>query len=811
MRKTPGWFLVNLMILSLPAASVLADAGWPGLRGPDSNGAVHDARLFPSASAGLKVGWKRPLGSGYSSVAVADGRVVTMFADGENDVVAAFDMESGDELWRYAFAETYPGHDGSHDGPISTPVIGGGRVFGLGPWGHLFAVNAEDGKVLWTRHLVEDFESVTPHYGFATSPLLVEDILVLEMGAAEGKAVAGFSAADGKLVWTAGDDTVNYHSPILTTIAGRLQVLAAGKEKLFGIEPRSGEILWSHEHGGDGRGTGSDTIIPLPAGEGRFLVLNKRDGSTMFQIKKGKEIDYEVQELWSNNSIRGTYVTPVYSDGYIYGTSGRVLVCLDAATGEVQWRSRQPGDGFPTLVGKDLVIITKPGGLHVAKASPDGYAAVTELDLFDEHSWSQVAYADGHLFARSMGHLARIDVTSGGSSHEVGQSWLARTRFGAFLAELERTPDKAALVDTFLEKQGSFPIVEAPDVVHFVYRGEAEDVGIAGDMIGSRREEPMTRVQGTDLFYYSTRLEADAAVTYGFIVDFGETMADPRNPLPGKGLFGEVSWLSMPARDVAVFDGEPDTSRQGRMETVEQDREMGEDEGQDEGEDEGEDEAAKLTAEVYLPADYDGDSRRRYPTVYVYGGGEALEEGGMKNALDHLIGRKIDPLIAVFVKADDGATYDADSYNKMVLTELIPLIDDRYRTLADAHHRGVMGSGSGAATALYGSFQHPDIFGRVGSQPPEWWVDSETPLEESMQAAEASSLSIYLDWGTYGFRSPHEAWDLSAATREVWAQLRASSYRPAGGERPEGYGWSCWRGHTADMLVALFPLQRQAS
>ncbi len=100
MRKIPGWFLVSLMILSLPAASALADAGWPGLRGPDSNGAVHDARLFPGASAGLKVGWKRALGSGYSSVAVADGRVVTMFADGESDVVAAFDLESGDELWR---------------------------------------------------------------------------------------------------------------------------------------------------------------------------------------------------------------------------------------------------------------------------------------------------------------------------------------------------------------------------------------------------------------------------------------------------------------------------------------------------------------------------------------------------------------------------------------------------------------------------------------------------------------------------------------------------------------------------------------
>lgn len=806
MRKMPRRIFISLSFLTLSAATAFAGAGWPGLRGPDFNGAVHAARLFPGESAGLKVSWKRPLGSGYSSMAVGDGRVVTMFADGEKDVLAAFDQESGDELWRYVIGKTYPGHDGSHDGPISTPTMGEGRVFGLGPWGHLFAVNAEDGKVLWTRHLVKDFESTKPHYGFATSPLLVEDTLVVEIGAAEGKAIAGFSAENGELLWTAGDDTVSYHSPILTIVAGHLQILAVGREKLFGIEPHTGEILWSHEHGGDGRGTGADTIIPLPSGEGRFLLLNKSDGSTMFQVKKGKEIDYEVRELWSNNSIRGTYVTPVYSDGYIYGTSGRILICLDAATGEIQWRSRKPGDGFPTLVGKDLVIITKPGALHVVKASPTGYSAVTELDLFDEHSWSQVAYADGHLFARSMGHLARIDVTSVASSVRAADSWLPNTGFGAFLEEVRSAPDKTAVVDAFLAKQSSFPIVEAPDVVHFVYRGEAEDVGIAGDMIGSRREEPMLRVEGTDLFYYSTRLEANAAVTYGFLVDFGETIADPRNPLPAKGLFGEVSWLSMPAYDVATFDTLQDTARQGSMETVEEDRQVSE----TEDESEGETEAEKLTAEVYLPAGYGQDLQRHYPTVYVYGGGEALEDGVMKNVLDHLIGETIEPLIAVFIKTDRGATYDADAYNKMVLSELIPLIDQRYRTLADAHQRAVMGSGSSGATALFGAFQHPEIFGRVASQSPEWWASSETSLEESMVAAKASTLSIYMDWGTYGFRSPHEAWDMSAETRKVWAQLRTNGYRPAGGERPEGYGWSCWRGHTADMLAALFPLQRQA-
>ena len=76
-------------------------------------------------------------------LAVGEGRVVAMFADGDADLLAAFDPESGDELWRYRIADTYRGHDGSHDGPISTPLMAGDRVYGLGPRGHLFAVDAD--------------------------------------------------------------------------------------------------------------------------------------------------------------------------------------------------------------------------------------------------------------------------------------------------------------------------------------------------------------------------------------------------------------------------------------------------------------------------------------------------------------------------------------------------------------------------------------------------------------------------------------------------------------------------------------------
>ena len=144
-----------------------------------------------------------------------------------------------------------------------------------------------------------------------------------------------------------------------------------------------------------------------------------------------------------------SYVTPVYHDGHLYGMSGRVFTCVDAATGEVRWRSREPGDGFPTMVGDHLVVMTKPGSLHIAEASPEAYREVARIDLFDEHSWSEVAFAGGHLFARSMAHLARVDPASAGATaDDAASSWVTKTDFGRFLETVRRSSDKNATIVT---------------------------------------------------------------------------------------------------------------------------------------------------------------------------------------------------------------------------------------------------------------------------------------------------------------------------------------------------------------------------
>jgi len=800
-RRALGWIVGGIVTGAVVGTTTAAD--WPGLRGPAYDGAAREARLLGESGGGLAVGWKVPLGPGYSAVVVADGIAVTMFGAGPDDVMAAFAVDTGKEVWRTRIGEAYKGHDGSHDGPISTPAIGQGRVFGLGPRGDLFALQASDGKEIWRKNLTTEFGSEAPYYGFSTSPILVDGVLVVEAGGKDGKAVVGLDAATGKVLWSAGDDGVEYQSPVAALIGGELQVVAVGAKKLYGIAPRTGKVLWSYEHQAEDNVPGGGSMIPVPSGPGRFLLMNKADSSSMVEVKRGKEVDYEARELWSTNSIKGSYVTPVYHDGHLYGISGRILTCVDATTGELNWRSREPGDGFPTLIGDELAIITKPGSLHVAKAAPDAYHELASLPLFDEHSWSQVAFAGDSLFVRSMGHLARVDVAapSAAATTAAAPAWLAATEFGRFLAEVENAPDREQKVAAWVERQKTFPIIEGPDVVHFIYYGDAKDVGIVGDHIGARREDPMTHVAGTRLFYSSARLEPDAAVSYGFLVDYGEASKDPRNPKAAKGNFGDVSLLTMPAWRDGGATIASDASRRGQLETIEWASTI--------------DEGKTRRLSVYLPAGYATTGERRYPSAYILGGKAALEDGSLGNVLDRSIGNGVEPLVAVFIlpREDDKGPVrmPPEKYLEMLSKEIVPLVDSRFRTVAARGERAIIGIGGTGGLAFDAGVKSNELFGRAGSLSGRWSFDPTSAPPEALPTAAEKPLTLYVGWGTYDLRSPHEAWDIARDNRLVFARLRERGYHPAGGEAPIGNGWAFWRERAGEMFEALFPASGGAS
>ncbi|HEX9654584.1 MAG TPA: PQQ-binding-like beta-propeller repeat protein, partial [bacterium] len=638
-----GWMGVGLFAFAaLVMASTPSSTDWPRWRGVNADGkAFHNVLKF-EADQGLKIAWKKPLGSGYSSVSVAAGRAITMFSDSTFDYIIALDANRGSEQWRFKMDSTYVGHDGSHTGPISTPVIDGDKAFALGPRGVLYALNVETGKLLWSTALVKDHKSIAPFYGYTTAPFVYREALIVQTSGAQDNFVSSLDKNSGKVLWTSAHDTSAYQSPLVLNVAGQEQLVAIGNKKIFGFDPGTGKQLWEYDHKGE-----ENSSTPLLVDGDKIFFLAKWQESQMLQVQKDGA-QFTVRELWKNGNIKQSYNPTVFHEGHLYGYNTRFLACVNAATGETVWRSRAPGDGFLILVDGHLLIQTKDGRMHAAKATPAGYQEVASLNVFDNVVWTPPSFANGKIYVRGLHEIASVEV---GKVAEVLAADVAKpatpavpanSRFAAFVKKVEAASDKKALVDEFMASQKQFPIVDGEDLVHFVYRGEVKDLAINGDMFNIGQEVPFNHIAGTDLYYYSLKTAADANLGYQIRRNFDETVTDPLNPHKARSFTGEQSVLVMPKRKVEThFDDPAEGIVRGRIDSLNfESKILGN--------------SRKL--DVYVPAGYD-QSQNRYPVVYIHYGAMAKDWAKMPNTLDNLIGKTIQPLIAVFIHVNQQAGF----------------------------------------------------------------------------------------------------------------------------------------------------------
>jgi outer membrane protein assembly factor BamB len=787
--------LATLCLLAL--ASPAPAAEWPGFRGPNHDGSAAQGSRFGSGAGAPVVRWRARLGSGYSGIAVSGGRAVTMFADGADDVLAAFEEATGRELWRIVVAPKYKGINGSFDGPISTPTVSGGRVFALDAAGRLLAADLATGRELWRVDLPAREDAPVPELGFASSPVVVSGVLVVQTGG-KGGALAGFDPATGARRWTAVADGVRYQSPVVVRVGRREVLVAVGNAKLVALDPVSGRVLLEHDHGGEAVWIATDSAVPVPAGEGRLFVKTHVDNSTMYRLTEGAEGAISIETLWTAPVLRQTYAIPVYHKGYLYGMHGRTaFICVDAATGEMKWRTREPGDGFLTLVGDQIVFTTKAQTLHVGPASPKGWSERARLDLFTDLSWTAPTVAGDSVFARSMGEIVRVDWKARApAAPAAARGTVASPTLARFLDGIGRATDKTAAVDELLARAGDGPLVDAPDRVVFLYRGPARDVGFVGDLIGIRREDPMQKVPGTDLFYLEAQVEPGSRVSYQFIPDFGTPVPDARNPrrVPA-GPNEEASSLAMPGWAEPAHLAEPPAGRRGRIETIEFTSTLRP--------------GAKTTLHVYVPAGYDA-GRERYPVAYLLDEGGARAQGLVPQSLDNLMPDRVAPALVVFRgRMEWGPARTAPQRLRasveILVDEIVPLIDARFRTVAEPGARAVVGQGTDAVGAIAAAFGERGAFGALGVQSVFLLDVVENILRPLVRASSDRPLRLYHDWSLYGLASTREARDLRAANRRFNELLRSKGHEPAGGEAKDGDGWASWRNRTDQLFAALFP------
>lgn len=781
---------VLLLVFMATAAAGSPGDDWLQWAGPNFNLTIRDAGVFDRGAFDLEPVWVRPLGSAYSGIAVADGKLITAFSDGTSDLLAALDEATGEEIWRYRIGPVYKGHDGSHDGPNSTPLVHGGRVYGLGPWGRLFALRLGDGKEVFSHKVDEEYGARAPIHGFTTAPTLVDGVLVVQTGGPEGHAISGFHPDSGELLWHTGNDRVEYQSPMALGLDGTTLVLAVTSESVLGLVPQTGEVLFRHVLPAE-----ADYVAtqPVPLGDGKVLLLGRRR-SGLYQVSK-TDGGYEIAEVWTTRGLRGTYTIPVPYEGHLYGYSGNFLTCIDAATGETVWKSRPPGLGTLALVDGRLFIQLRSGDLVVAGASSEGFREETRLAALDGGSLTAPSFAGGRFYVRnltqiaSVGVIDRVATKAGGASKPEIELY---GQFAHFIERVEAAPSveaKEKMIAELLESQESFPIIEGDRWVHFVYQGKVDDLALAGNFYMDESERVMGRIEGTDFYYRSVEVTPAAHYTYRFRV-FGEPKLDPRNPRRVEGQRAPWSELVMPGWPEPKHIAEPG-GRRGRLEELAW-------------------ASGKLgnerNVQVYLPAGYD-ESSERYPLLVVNEGNEALRFGKMANSLDNLIGEDVAPIVVAFVPAlslrDYVSVTGLANLTEAMVSELLPRLQSKFRLLTEPGSHGIMGRSFGASHAIYAALKHPEVFGCVAAQS-YFAYRSKDDVTAMLEEGQGKGLRVFVELNTNDI--PFGPWaDPKQESRELVERLREGGAEVTTHQVADGPDWSSWRSRTDLILATLFP------
>jgi outer membrane protein assembly factor BamB len=352
--------------------------------------------------------WKQPCGGGYAAFAVAGNVAVTIEQRRGDEVVVCYDRATGKERWTYAYPALF--RDLTGNGPRATPTIANGEVYSLGAKGDLLCLKGKTGELKWATNILEDCGAEVVTWGMSSSPLVVGDLVVVNAGVGakdRKRALAAYDRNDGTLVWAKGDQPAGYSSPMLATLCGVRQVLLFDAGGLAGFDLLTGKELWRHPWK-----TYQDMNIIQPVvlpGDRVFLSSETSNGCAVLQVTKaGKK--FAVEPVWANNRMGAKYANPVHLDGFIYGLSGGLLVCLDAETGERRWRGKSYGHGQLLAVAEHLVVLSERGFLALVDASPEGFRERGRLEVFGDKTWNTPALAGGRLYLRNHVEMACVEV-----------------------------------------------------------------------------------------------------------------------------------------------------------------------------------------------------------------------------------------------------------------------------------------------------------------------------------------------------------------------------------------------------------------
>ena len=415
-----------LLIFVLVTPLVTAD-DWPQWGGPNRDCVWHEDGIvdkFPTNGLLPRI-WTAPVGEGYSGPAVADGRVflTDRIVDGEFERVLCFDAETGNELWQHQYYVRYTVYYPA--GPRATPVVDGDRVYIIDAQGHMFCMNAADGKILWQKSFEKDFGIAMPTWGMAASPLVDGNKLITLVGGANNGLVVCFDKLTGEELWRSLDDPeIGYCPPVIYEFGGLRQLIIWHPKAVSSLDPETGTVLWEEEWA-----IKAGLTVPMPRKiDDRLFLTSFYEGPRM--LKVGAD---NAEVLWRGNGVNEEQTdklhsimpTPVVTADNIFGIcSYGQLRCLKTETGERVWETLEAtGSGrwwnaFLIPQGDRYFLHNEQGDLIIADLSEAGYKEISRAKLIEPTRpvqrrmtiWSHPAFAMKSVFARNDKELVRVNL-----------------------------------------------------------------------------------------------------------------------------------------------------------------------------------------------------------------------------------------------------------------------------------------------------------------------------------------------------------------------------------------------------------------
>ena len=400
----PSFFRCILPLAALTFSLHAAD--WPNYRGPHHNG-ISDEKGW-NATFGTtppKVLWSAEVGLGFSTFAVADGRVYTTGNEKNTDTVFCFDATTGKLIWSHP----YPADLGDkffEGGTTGTPSVSDGRVYQLSRWGDVFCFDAATGKVIWNKNVQTETGATVPDWGFGGSPLVAGDKVILNVG----ESGMALNKADGKIDWQSGTESAGYSTPVPVTKDDRSLVVFANGKAFQEVEVSSGSQLWQYPWP---TRYGVNAADPVIAGPNEIFVSSGYNrGCALLRLAPATPPEV----VWQNKELRTQMNPAVLVKGFLYGIDNdqnarAMLKCVELATGAVKWTAPEVGFGSVTVADGKLIVLSAKGELYVADVSAEKFAVISHAPILTGKCWSAPVLANGRLYARnSTGNVVCLDM-----------------------------------------------------------------------------------------------------------------------------------------------------------------------------------------------------------------------------------------------------------------------------------------------------------------------------------------------------------------------------------------------------------------